>query len=647
MSKRTTKSDDDRFRVRAAPPRQRNDLPRRSFVAQVLASVEPGRGRLHGRSAERLKRVHARGRVGAAFAGAQLGPRARRVVVKLRLVRGVSKSAMGAHLRYIQREGVMRDGAPGQAYGPADDAAKVGDFGARCADDRHHFRLIVAPEDAAELEDLRTFTRQFMRQMEADLQTPLDWVAVDHWDTDNPHTHIAVRGKDAAGENLVIDREYISHGMRKRACELATDWLGLRTEREIRTTLERDVSQARWTGLDRLLVDHAAEGQIDLQTLAREPSPRRELLVGRLQALETMGLARKGGQAGRWQVSANFEPTLRALGERGDIIRTMQRAFTPGMGDFAIFDPQQSAPVVGRVAAKGLGGEFADQPYIVIDGSDGRAYYVRLHAQTDLEPVSVGGIYEARAVTERAVDRNIAALARNGVYRTDRHLDELRARTTRDQQEIVDEHVRRLEALRRPGIVERLAPGVWRVPADLPQRGLHYDQQRLGTTALQMRSHLSLQQQVRALGATWLDQQLVAGDRPSSLVGFGSEVRTALAARSQFLIEQGLAQQQGERILLQRNLLSTLRQRELDQIGKAIAVETGTQYRAPPEGARAAGVYRRSLMLASGRFALLEDGRNFSLVPWRPVIDAHLGRRISAVIGKDHVSWELGRGLSR
>src|SRR3546814_11538595 len=78
-----------------------------------------------------------------------------------------------------------------------------------------------------------------MKQVELDLGTRLDWVAVDHWDTDNPHTHIVLRGKDDRGEDLVIARDYIGRGMRTRASELATDWLGPRTQRELERSRQR------------------------------------------------------------------------------------------------------------------------------------------------------------------------------------------------------------------------------------------------------------------------------------------------------------------------------------------------------------------------------------------------------------------------
>ena len=178
------------------------------------------------------------------------GPRARRVVIKTRLVvfKQAGPRSAATHLRYIVRDGVGRDGQPGQAYSAETDAADVDAFEERSRGDRHQFRFIVSPEDAVELEDLRDFARHLMGQMERDLGTRLEWVAVDHWDTDNPHTHVVLRGKDQAGENLVIGREYISRGMRIRAGELATSWLGPRTDREIQASLHREVDQDRFTG---------------------------------------------------------------------------------------------------------------------------------------------------------------------------------------------------------------------------------------------------------------------------------------------------------------------------------------------------------------------------------------------------------------
>ncbi|KAK0350394.1 hypothetical protein LTR94_029204, partial [Friedmanniomyces endolithicus] len=182
--------------------------------------------------------------------------RRRRAVVKASLIRlaGKGGQAARAHMRYIQRDGVTREGLPGELYGPEADRADGGDFLKRTAGDRHQFRFIVSAEDGAEYPDLKPYVRRLMTQVEQDLGTKLDWVAVDHFNTERPHTHIVLRGVDDRGDNLVIAREYISHGLRERASELVTLDLGPRTDREIEARLRHDVDQERLTAIDRRLV---------------------------------------------------------------------------------------------------------------------------------------------------------------------------------------------------------------------------------------------------------------------------------------------------------------------------------------------------------------------------------------------------------
>ena len=126
-------------------------------------------------------------------------------------------------------------------------------------------------------------------------------------------------------------------------------------------------------------------------------------------------------------------------------------------------------------------------------------------------------------------------------------------------------------------------------------------------------------------------------------LGFGSEVKDALHQRADFLIEQGLAERRGQRVILARNLLATLRGRELAKVAQDIAAETGLEHRPVSDGQRVAGIYRRSLMLTSGHYAMLDDGKGFSLVPWRPVIEQRLGQQIAGTMSGSGVSWEIGR----
>ncbi|HHT3265640.1 TPA: DUF3363 domain-containing protein [Enterobacter hormaechei] len=656
----TDRRDDD-FRVRPGAPKNRGKGQGQSFVSKVLKRAGKASG---GKSAVRRPVAggsgqHAgqrpgsrlgRGHTAARFAGAKLTPMSRRVTVKTLLVnqRNASPQSLAKHLRYIERDGAGRDGEPGRAYGPQTDHADLDAFKERCQDDRHNFRFIVSPEDGAELDDLRTYTRHLMNRMEADLGTRLDWVAVDHWNTDNPHTHLIVRGRDDTGRDLVIAGDYIAHGFRHRAAELATEWLGPRTELEIQQTWQREVKQERWTSLDRTLQREVGEDDRVRIERFNEPTLQRQrlLLIGRLQRLQRLGLADEV-QPSTWAIHADAEKTLRALGERGDIIRTMQRAMSGQPRELAVFEPADDGrTLVGRVAAKGLADELHDRGYLVIDGVDGKAHYVALNARDELASYPTGAVVEVRGSAEvRAADKNIAALASDGLYRTDHHLaiEQGRAKPGRDPQEVVAAHVRRLEALRRAGIVERVAEGLWKVPDDLSERGRQYDAQRLGGVAVDLKSHLPIERQARVIGATWLDQQLIGGGRGLGDLGFGGDAKQALQQRADFLEEQGLAQRRGQRVILSRNLLETLRNRELAQAAQHIAADSGLEHRHVTDGQRVAGIYRRSVILASGRYALLDDGMGFSLVPWRPIIEPRLGQQIAATVRGGGVSWEVGR----
>lgn len=643
--------DGDRFRIRPAAPKSRSGPRPQRFVAQALKAASKVGASTSRAVGSRPASTFGRGRVAAGMARNRLGANARRVVIKSRFVvlRKGAASSVTTHLRYIERDGVTRAGQRGQAYGAVTDAADLKAFEERGKGDRHQFRFIVSVERAEQLEDLRDYTRELMRRMEVDLESRLDWVAVDHWDTDNPHTHIVLRGRTGDGrasQDLVIAPDYMAHGMRMRASEIATEWLGPRTELEIRQGLQREVEQERLTSLDRMLSRQAVDRVVDL-TRTADNRQRQTMLRARLQRLGAMGLAQRI-DANNWRLERDMAQSLTILGERVDILRAMNRAMKGERREWAV-EARAAVPIIGRIAGKGLADELHDRGYLVIDGVDGRAHYMTLPTGADLAALPMGGIVEAKpAGQERAVDRSIAAVARGGIYKASEHLVQLTYANDRDPQSSVDVHVRRLEALRRAGIVERIADGVWQVPTGLMEKALQQDAQKAESSSIELHSHLPLEHQVRRIGATWLDKQLVGDGRGLAKQGFGTQVRDAMHSRVDFLAKHGLAERQGQRVVLTRNLLSTLRDRELMAVGQSLQEQTGRIYRPLEDGARASGIYRQSVQLASGRFVMLDDGMSFRLVPWRPVIEQRLGQQVSAVTRGQSVTWQLGppRGLS-
>lgn len=582
------------------------------------------------------------------------GLRARRAVVKTRLVRLGRKgfAGAGAHLRYIQRDGVTREGRPGELYGRDGDRLHGKEFLARSEGDRHQFRFIVSAEDGAEYSDLKPLVRRWMAQMEADIGTRLDWVAVDHLDTGHPHTHIMLRGKDDRGENLVIAPEYIARGMRERLAELVTLDLGPRTDFEIESRQRLEVAVERLTTLDRRLL-REREGEGIVVAGHRDPV-QHALRAGRLRKLEALGLAEKLGGA-RWRLAPDMEERLRRLGERGDIIRTMQRALgghdrSRGAAELVVHDLRPlSEPVVGRVVGRGLADELRDRHYLIVDGVDGRAHYVDVGPGQALEPLAAGAIVRLSPATAgvRAADRTIAeiAAANGGIYSVALH----RTHDPSASAAFAEAHVRRLEAIRRAsGEVERLGDGRWRIGADHLETVAAYETQRVSAAPvkLDLLSPVPIERLAVAEGATWLDRELVA-ETPAPLrdAGFGREARAALAARRQWLLAQGLAWEADGATVYAGDLVERLRRQDILRAAQGLSGELGLEFN-EAEAGQVEGRLLRRVDLASGRFALLARSRDFSLVPWRDGMEQRLGRQLGVELRAGRVSWSLARDRS-
>ena len=316
-------SDDD-FEPRLGRMPAKGGKQGRKFLSKVLAAANLARGGtgISGRRSRfdgsRIGRGSGVGRIlgsrdrYAAF-------RSRRVIIKSRIVKlaGKGSAAARAHMRYIERDGTTRDGGRGQLYGADADKVDGKAWLDKAQGDRHQFRFIVSPEDGAEYDDLKDLTRRLMARMEEDLGTKLDWVAVDHFNTGHPHTHIIVRGKDDRGKDLIIAREYITQGMRERAAELVDLDLGPRTTDAIQDKLRGEVDQERLTSIDRTLLRDADAGR--LVSSGASDAFDQTVRMGRLRKLERLGLAVQMA-ASTWRLAPDLGDTLKRMGERGDIM---------------------------------------------------------------------------------------------------------------------------------------------------------------------------------------------------------------------------------------------------------------------------------------------------------------------------------------
>ena len=556
----------------------------KSFVGQVMRAAKKAghTGRSFGGSSRRGSGSRF-GRGRRAALAASLRSHSRRVVISARVVRHkgtrLRSASLTNHLSYLCRDGVTRDGNNAVMFNEQSDRADEKDFAERAASDRHHFRFIVSPEDAKKMDDLRSFTRELMRDAERDLGTKLDWIAVDHWNTDNPHVHVLVRGKADDGQDLVISRDYISHGFRARAAQRVTLELGPRNESEVRTALEAEVEAERWTGLDRALRAAADEGAgvADLRPVASgEDGNLRLLMVGRAAKLEKLGLAEQIAP-GQWIFKPRVEETLRELSIRGDIIKTMHRVMAarqrePDVSAFALHMGKPADPILGRLVERGLQDELKGTAYVIIEGVDGRTHHVRFANLDATGDASPGAIVETRAY-EDAKGRKQLSLA--------------------------------------------------------------------------VRSDLAIESQVTARGPTWLDRRLLDHEAVASNSGFGADVTAAIGKRADHLIKEGLAGRQGRRLVFARDLLDTLRKRELEDAVTSISSNSGLEYRPAVEGEHVSGTYRQRITLACGRFAMIDDGLGFQLVPWRPALERHLGGEVVGTVREGRIEWrfERKRGL--
>jgi type IV secretory pathway VirD2 relaxase len=674
---------DDSFGFRLRPGRVRDHgthTNRRfgSFVTQVMAAAAKANGaplrRSQLRREPRRAAVRVRPRKGRCcrigrgqavadrlkLAGGERvrGERIRRVVVKARIVRlKLSSRGADAHVRYLQRDGTTRDGERGALYGAEIDQADGKAFIERGREDRHQFRFIVAAEDGDKLSDLRAFTRDLMRQMEKDLGTRLDWVAVDHFNTGHPHTHMVVRGRDDLGKDLVIAQDYITDGMRMRAQERATLELGPQSDRELRAKLQAEVTAERFTRIDRAMMAEAKEGVLDLRPEAGRVRGDfdRTLRLGRLQTLERYGLAKEADPA-MWTLSERLESTMRELGERGDIVRVINRALAArgqqrAPQTFNLYGEETGTRIVGRLIDKRLTDELGDRLSVVIDGIDGRVHHVALRDSSGAEEAPIGAIVEVgRARSQRPADHNIAEVSRStGEYRPSKHRALAEAVNLcvpgGDYDSYIDAHVRRLEALRCAGIAERVDADRWLIPEDFEARATAYEVAKGRQARMRTLCAYELDRQVTSDGATWLDRELIGRDLGSlAASGFGLEVRQALERRKDELVRQGHAWQTPEgQLRAKAHLIGTLARQEIARVGQELAANHGHTFRPVHEGQTVRGTLLGSAQLASGRFAMIDDGLGFSLVPWRLVLENKIGREVAGVMRGGDISWQFGR----
>jgi type IV secretory pathway VirD2 relaxase len=569
-----------------------------------------------------------RGRPGFARRGARsparvhpLQAHARRVIVKAHLLRMGPTAAKAAalHVRYIERDGVEKDGSKGVLY-DAQGTVRARVFEQPRPGEKHQFRFIVSPEDGSEL-DLTIYVRRLMATLERDIGRKVEWAAVNHFDTSHPHAHIIVRGIDRDGRELRIDRGYISGGMRWRAQELATEELGPRPERDVRRAQEREVTQQRFTTLDRELERRGPDRLVEARTRARSGRIDESLLIARLEHLEGLRLAERVSR-NSWRLVEGWQKRLRDHGSRGDILQQIHAAVRGDPSRYDAVRPGQALPpepggaapvVTGRVAGKGLSDELKGTFYAVVETPEGRAYHVPLDARS-AQTVGVGDLVSLATPPEtpvRPADRQIAevARARGGVFAVD-------PSAGGDAQGLA----RRLRDLERAGLVAAEGPARWKVPPDLLDRLAERARDAPPRYRLVVRREpLSLKEQVVHRGPVWLDR---VETKTLAHWGLGADVQHAVLARSEALRRLGIGPDDPDRV-------AKLRELERRDLGAEIAARSGLTFLARvPEG------FQGRIQPAEGKgppgaYAVVSDGERFVVLRSTPALRALQGQSVA------------------
>ena len=397
--------------------------------------------------------------------------RSQRVTVKVYVARHSmdAKSLLARHASYLTRNAVSPGQEKLQAYSANRDNLDMKQEVKAWVGDRHHFRIIISPEKAHQVPDLNAYIRNLMSTVDRDLNTQTQWLAVDHRDTAHHHTHILIRGRKADGTDLVIARDYIAHGIRDRASELATRIVGRRSVQEVRQALERDAVASRMTKLDWVLERVADARRVVRVTeavrVAGTPADG-TLVKKRLAYLRSLGLAEhQVGQ--RWRLSQDLATSLKAMGRANDIIKSLHtnRSVSQGLGRgrLTVYSQRDlpSQPLVGHVVDRGGHEEqLRNLEFLLVKDTDGQMHYVPVRPTASLkhvgrgslvavEPGRRGGIH-VRAVSDHPLRHQVQAEAYTWL---DRQL--YRQQTGKDSPIDAYKPLRKAMASRRAWLVER------------------------------------------------------------------------------------------------------------------------------------------------------------------------------------------------
>jgi len=146
-----------------------------------------------------------------------------RSIAKVSYVKNFYSGQWKVQGRYLARQGAQLADGQGFGFDEQNNDLNIAKTlnGWQEDKDPRLWKIILSPEMAHKL-DLKEHVRVVMGQVQKDLGTNIEWVAIDHYNTDNPHVHIVFRGVDKNRQELKIKQEYFTEGFRLRSSQEAT-----------------------------------------------------------------------------------------------------------------------------------------------------------------------------------------------------------------------------------------------------------------------------------------------------------------------------------------------------------------------------------------------------------------------------------------
>lgn len=587
----------------------------------------------------RDKRMVRRGLMtrGNSFVGFSHG---QRVVVKARYVKhkaGKMSASGGAaslrdHLKYISRNAAGKDGEKAVLFNAQEEGVNRRDFLELCQDDRHHWRFIISPENGHQIEDFHGYVRSVMKLVEKDLQTSLQWTAAVHYDTDDVHAHVIVRGVNDRGEDLVIGQDYVKEGFRRRAQEVATILLGERSLEEIQKSQEREVDALRVTSLDSFMEKQAGEDRI-LDVRAKVNFGRsvfyEGLIKGRLRFLATSGLATEQ-PPGVFMLKENYQDELAKIAQKNEAVKRLHGKIPAGLDDLSVYSLKdgEGSVITGRIIDKGIMDELYDRKYVVVQDMATRLHFVPVGEARTYDAVEKGSLVTIKPGDQSTgkADHNIKLIAekQGGVYDAAMHRayveQEQKYIPEEDRGRYVDFHLKRLETLEKNDVVQALGSGRYQIPSNVIEKGeeitkrINEREKKRFYPYLNVLSVEPLECLIHANKKTWLDKELFKQEKKGPSIPYDMAVEQALSERRDWLVKHDLAiiQSNGAFALRGKALLQ-LDQLEVYTAGRKLAEKLGLEFSDKRVKADQPAKYEGFVTLETGTWAVLSKGKELQL----------------------------------